>query len=334
MRFADFRQYRPKTGNNVFVFICEDSFLIEQSREVWQRLFGGSWSFEKLSAREFQEIPASRLMEDARTPSLFSQNKALLVTGAEKLNSARAEDLTAVEAVRDSSLKIVLVFSDRKSLDVWARVFSAVEIDPMKPGEAARWVMDEYGLTAEVSRYLVESVGTELYQLHSEIEKLRTYAGEVRPIETRDVDTLILRSEQFGAFELDDAVLARDYKKAVQVVEAMLENGDEPPLVLSRIVRVWRQILIGKGLTGKTGARDIAIAANAPVWKAGDLVAACRQIDWRRLALGFRELLYADRAFKSSSPNPGVYFDVLLWKLIGSDTRSGRLEAPGVRPGR
>ena len=30
----------------------------------------------------------------------------------------------------------------------------------------------------------------------------------------------------------------------------------------------------------------------------------------------FRELLYANRAFKTSA-DPEVYFDVLLWKLIG-----------------
>jgi len=31
---------------------------------------------------------------------------------------------------------------------------------------------------------------------------------------------------------------------------------------------------------------------------------------------GFRELLYADRAFKTSA-DPEFYFDALLWKLIG-----------------
>ena len=33
---------------------------------------------------------------------------------------------------------------------------------------------------------------------------------------------------------------------------------------------------------------------------------------------GFRELLNADRAFKTSSPNVEAYFDVMLWKLMGS----------------
>jgi DNA polymerase III subunit delta len=130
------------------------------------------------------------------------------------------------------------------------------------------------------------------------------------------VDVLILRSEQFGPFELDDAVLARDYKKAVQVIGAMLDEGVEPLIVLSRIVRVWRQLFIGKSVV-KKGPKEAAAAAFVPAWKASDFAASCRKFEWKQLAGGFRLLLNADRAFKTSTPNPEGYFDVMLWKMIG-----------------
>src|SRR2546426_652556 len=230
MRFSEFRQYQPKPGQNVFGFVCEDDFLVEESRAIWLRIFGGSWVFEKYSAKEFEEIPPARLMDDALTPSLFTENRAFLVTNA---------------------------------------------------------------------------------------EKLRTYVGDARQIEARDIDVLILRSEQFGPFELDDAVLARDYKKAVQVLGAMLGEGVDPLIILSRIVRVWRQLFVGKALVGNRSAKDLAAAALVPMWKAGDFAAGCRKFEWKQLAAGFRLLLQADRAFKTSTPNPEGYFDVMLWKLIG-----------------
>src|SRR2546426_1819542 len=176
--------------------------------------------------------------------------------------------------------------------------------------------MDRYKLTAEIARYLVDNTAGDLYQLHNEVEKLRTYIGSARQIEPRDVDVLILRSEQFGPFELDDAVMARDYKKAVQVIAAMLDEGVEPLMVLSRIVRVWRQLFVGKSLVGKQSAKDVAAAALVPVWKAGDFAASCKKFEWKQLAAGFRLLLNADRAFKMSTPNPEGYFDVMLWKMI------------------
>lgn len=71
MKFADFGQYQPKPNQNVFVFVCEDAFLVEESRKVWRNIFRGNWVFEKYAVKEFEEIPAGRLMDDALTPSLF-----------------------------------------------------------------------------------------------------------------------------------------------------------------------------------------------------------------------------------------------------------------------
>lgn len=316
MKFSEFKQYQPKQPSNVFGFICEDDFLLEESRPVWKRIFGGEWVFEKYVAKEFEEIPAARLMDEALTPSLFTQSRALIVANAEKTTKGRLEDLAALQAVPAASLRIVLATNTRKSVDAWAKIFPIVEIDPLKPGDVARWLMDRYKIGAEVARHLVDNVGIDLYQLHSEMQKLQTYAGS-RAVETRDVDVLILRTEQFGPFELDDAVLARNYKRAVQVLGAMLDEGVEPLMILARIVRVWRQLFVGKSLAGKRSARDLAAAAMVPAWKAADFAASCKKFEWKQLAGGFRLLLNADRAFKTSTPNPEGYFDVLLWKLIG-----------------
>jgi DNA polymerase-3 subunit delta len=323
MRFSEFVNYQPRQSANVAVFVCEDDFLVEESRPVWQRIFAvhsGSFQtavIEKYAGKEFEEIPFVRIMDDALTPSLFGQSRILLVTNADKLTKGRIEDSGKLQSIPNASVRVVLVTNNRKSADAWGKSFPVIEIDSLRPADVARWLMDRYKVTAEIARYLVDSVGTDLYQLHNEIEKLRTYIGNARLIEPQDVDVLILRSEQFGPFELDDAVLARDYKKAVQVIGAMLDEGVEPLIVLSRIVRVWRQLFIGKSVVGKRGAKEAAAAALVPAWKASDFAASCRKFEWGQLAAGFRLLLNADRAFKTSSPNPEGYFDVMLWKMIG-----------------
>jgi DNA polymerase-3 subunit delta len=316
MRFSDFQTYQPKSVQNVIVFVSEDDFLVEESRIVWRRIFGANWIFEKFTAREFEEIPSNRVMDEALTPSLFSQNRALIVSHADKLTKARIEELNALQSVQNSSLRVVLSTGSRKAVEGWARLFPVIEIDALKPADIARWLMERYKLNPQAARYLVDNVGTDLYHLHNEVEKLRTYVGQDREIEPRDVDVLILRSEQYGPFELDDAVMARHYKKAVQIVGVMLDEGVEPLILLSRIARVWRQLFIGKALVGKRGAREAAATALVPAWKAAEFAAACRRFEWKQLASGFRLLLSADRAFKTSTPDLEGYFDVLLWKLI------------------
>ena len=315
MKFSEFRQFQPKPGSNVFAFVCEDDFLVEESRPVWLRIFGGNWVFEKYSAKEFDEISFERLMDEALTPSLFTQNRALIVTNAEKLRKGRLEDLTALQSLPNSSLKVVLVAPGLKSIAAWGKNFPVIEINELTPGDVARWLIDRYRFAPEIARYMVDNVGTDLYQLRTEIEKLQTYVGD-RAIEAKDVDVLILRSERFGPFELDDAVLAHDYRKSVQVIGVMLDEGVDPLLVLSRIVRVWRQLFVGKSLAGTRSAKEVAAAAVVPLWKAAEFTASCRKFEWKQLASGFRLLLSADRALKHSTPNPEGYFDVMLWKLL------------------
>jgi DNA polymerase III subunit delta len=317
MRFSEFQSYQPKSLANVFVLVCEDDFLVEESRAVWQRIFGGNWVFEKYVAKEFEEISSTHLMDEALTPSLFTQSRALIVTNADKLTKARIDVLGELQNVQSSSLKVILATSNRKAVEGWAKLFPVIDLDPLKPGDVARWLMERYKLNAQIARYLVDNVGTELYQLHNEIEKLRTYVGEGKPIEPRDVDVLILRSEQYGPYELDDAVLASNYKKAVQVVGSMLDEGVDPLVILARVARVWRQLFVGRALVGKRSAKDVAVAAMVPAWKAADFATACRKFDWKRLASGFRLLLSADKAFKTSTPDFEGYFDVMLWKMIG-----------------
>lgn len=314
MRFSDFKQYKPRPEHNVFLFVCDDDLLLGESRDIWRSAFGGDWVFEKYSPKDFDEVPTSRLMDDALTPSLFSQSRALMVTNAEKLKKDRLETLSEVHKVANSSLKVVLVTTNPKNLE--ALGFPMLVIDAVNTGDATRWLIDRQKLTPDVARYIVDTLGTDLRQLQTEVEKLQTYVGGGRAVEIRDVDVLILRSEQFGPFELGDAILDKNYRRSVQVLGAMLDDGSEPLQILGQITRVWRQLLVGKALVGKKSARDLALAAGAPPFKANEFATACRKHEWKRVASGFRELLNADRAFKSSA-DPEVYFDVLLWKLIG-----------------
>src|SRR5262249_37795001 len=160
-------------------------------------IFGGTWVFEKYPIKEFEEIPRVRLMDDALTPSLFTQNRILIVTNAEKTTKSRMDDLAALQSVSNSSLRIVLATGSRKAVDRWGSIFPIIEIDALKTADVARLLVDRYKLSPDIARYLVDNVGTDLHQLNAEIQKLQAYVGGVRPISPRDVDVLILRSEQF-----------------------------------------------------------------------------------------------------------------------------------------
>jgi len=145
MKFWEFRQIQPKQSSNVYVFVCEDDFLIGESRVVWQRISGmpaGEWVSKKYSAKEFEEIPSSRLIDDALTRSLFTENRLIIVTDAARLTKARIEVLGRVQSLPEASLRIVLVTDTRKPVESWPKIFPVIEIDSLRPADVARWLMD------------------------------------------------------------------------------------------------------------------------------------------------------------------------------------------------
>ena len=317
MKFSEFSRHTPSPGH-VYMFVCEDGFLVDQSQAVWAGFFEGEWGIERVSLKEFDAIGVSDLMERALTPPLFGPSRILMVTDARKLSKKRTAEIESISTLEQSSLKIVFVMSSRTGKS--KPPFPVIRIDPFSGSDAVRWLSDRFGLSSDVSRYLVENLGSELLPLKQEVEKLQTYVGTERRVEEADVDQLVFGSEQYGPFELDDAFLAKNYPRSVRVLGAMLEEGVEPLLILSKLVRVWRQIFIAKILERKGSQADIARAAGVPHWKAGQFASASRRFDWDRVVEGFRELVRADQALKTSSPNPEYYFDVMMWKLIGAQT--------------
>ena len=316
MKFSEFRKYTPSSSHHVYVFVCEDDFLVDESKTSWVRMFGGEWEFEKLTIKDFESIDSSELMKSALSPPLFGPSRAILVTNAGKLKKSRLDDIGRIAELDQSWLKIVLVVKSKTSTIRRKPAIPLIEIDPLRAGDTVRWLRERHGVSSDVARYLVDNLGTELQTLESEMEKLTIYLRGVRPPEILDVDQLILRSEQFGPFELDDAFLGGNYARVVRVVGAMIDEGVVPVLILSRIVRVWRQIFVGKVLEGRVAPGDIAKAASVPPWKGAALVKACAPFQLDRVIAGFTVLVQADRAFKTSSPNPELYFDVMLWKLM------------------
>jgi DNA polymerase-3 subunit delta len=149
----------------------------------------------------------------------------------------------------------------------------------MKAGDTVRWMIDRFGLAGDVARYLVDHLGPDLLPLRQEIEKLQTYVGGDGAISIADVDQLTFRSEQFGPFELDDAFLERDYPKSVRVVGSMIEEGVEPILILSKLVRVWRQVFVAKALERRGSPAELSRAAGIPQWKAERFAASARRFD-------------------------------------------------------
>jgi len=69
-------------------------------------------------------------------------------------------------------------------------------------------------------------VGDDLYQLHSEIQKLVAYTDGQRPITVEDIQLLTPHARHASIFDMVDALGRRDGRTAIRIYHELLDAGD------------------------------------------------------------------------------------------------------------
>ena len=127
---------------------------------------------------------------------------------------------------------------------------------PVLSGEALRrWVQQRVvnkggRLTPAALRLLIELVGSNLWALDSELEKLVLFASS-REVAEEDVRTLVARAREVNVFSAVDAVLEGRSTAAVMLLHQLLADGAPVPYLLSMLARQTRLLLLTKALVDR-----------------------------------------------------------------------------------
>lgn len=132
------------------------------------------------------------------------------------------------------------------------------ELKLLSNTEAANWVKKRIAerdgdITQRAAQTLVSLVGSDLWQLHNEIEKLVNYklglipklteGGKPTTIEERDVEKLVRGSFDENIFALTDALSSRNKGMALKLLEEQLEAGLTDSYLINMIMRQFKILL-------------------------------------------------------------------------------------------
>ena len=135
----------------------------------------------------------------------------------------------------------------------------ATKIDckpPEREADVRRWIESSvnargFAMDPEAVTYLLEMVGLGLQQLHQELDKVELFAAEGERMAARDLEKLLGRSREHSVFELTDALVAGRSEAALQVLNKLLDDGEEPVKILAMVSWVTRQLIIARDLSGR-----------------------------------------------------------------------------------
>jgi DNA polymerase-3 subunit delta len=270
------------------------------------------------------ETSLENILDVGRQLPMMAARRLVVVTQPDSIREGSQEHLE--DYLKNPAPEAVVVFvADsidlrRKSATALSKACTVVRFDEVSEQDAVRWAESRVrALGSRIERTalgaLVDLAGTDLSRLAVEIEKLTTFAGRGQ-IGLPDVQALVVRAREHEVWDLTDAIVAADRKRAMRVLARQLEAGEEPLGLLGMLASTYRKMLLGKELMARRApASEVQAAVKLPPWKMGEFNGHVRHTPVEKIVYGLRRMAEVDLAIKSSVGTPRLQLEVLVCEL-------------------
>ncbi len=188
-------------------------------------------------------------------------------------------------------------------------------------------VAEEGGeITQQAANLLARLVGSNLWTMSSEVNKLVLYASG-RKIEEEDVKILVGYTQQFTVFNLVDAILEFRAEAAEQLLQQQLQVGAAPVYLLTMLARQVRMIVLAKELAGKrlkTAEMQSKLGTSSE-YVVRKTIEQAGRYSLTRIKEVYRRILEADLSIKTGKLDDELAVNILVAEL------SRRTESPATR---
>jgi DNA polymerase-3 subunit delta len=300
-----------KTGA-VVAILGTDTYLAESALEKLLAARVGQGRGDSVQVLRGDETTWDRVLDAAGMRSLFAEERVLVVRAAEALKGD-GERVDAYLADPTPGVTLVLLAAKPdKRKTVWKKITekaTVVAADPLRGAKLRSHVEAELRrrrlrMTADAVAELVDRVGGDLRRLMGEADKLEAFAqgGEIT---AEDVARISGRGLLRPLYVLADAFGQRNLGKTLEEMDAALEDGERPELVLSSLHRSLRQVRGMRQMVEERRSRDeMAARLRLPpnmAFKIPALIEAARRWSDRELGLVLEAVGQADRGVKKGA---------------------------------
>lgn len=282
--------------------------------------------------RDFNESSYSLLSVDvqqaiatAEQLPMMSPRRVVCIKDFSKLREADEDALTRYITRPVESSVVIFVADDldkrRKLSKTLLDVCASIEFAPLKDSELREWVekqLKELKVEADTRTIgqIVALVGSNLRTLANEINKLATAALGTGRITMEMVDNLVGRSRELSNFELTDHLIARNRKRALQILHRLLDDGAEPVMLIGLIASNYHRLALAKELMSRQATKEeVFRLVGMPFSKREEFLGTARRTEASTLTRSIERIAAADLAIKTSQATPRLQLEMLICEL-------------------
>lgn len=299
-----------------------------------------TWAVSRYSASRGETQAA---LDQAQTMAMLSPQQVVFLEEAEaieKLGEKNREEATdQLEAYLGNPAPFTVLVLEATKLDQrmkWGKLlFEKTLVVECGLGEdagerqkvavgLARTIAKEDGVEFEkgAAEDLAEFVAADLMRLKTEIKKLATFAGERKLIGRNDVSAMVISEKTTTVWELADLLAARNSAKALEFLDRLLRDGEEPLPMVGAIAWMYRKLIEASELKGVSNGYQAARALAMNPEKAELALQASRKIPKAQLLAGLRALQKTDDRLKGGADDARAVMEFLVTELTSDVSKT------------
>jgi DNA polymerase-3 subunit delta len=303
----------------VYLFAGEESYLIE----MYLKQIEKSLTVNDLNKEVFYITDSSSedILNAVHTLPFLSEKRLVIVKDTNKLKAVDAEHFKDyLKNVINTSCLIFLYYGNyKKDTIVKRKEFinsciaskDCVVVDCRKryESEVREFIKIQLSNRNKVASYdviarIIEENGTDLLNISSEIEKLSLFVGSDRmEVNKSDLEKVSGYTKEINIYVLSSNIESRNFKKALFVLEKLLDEGEEPVVLLSVISSSIRKMLKAKGMIEEQCISPSQVACDLKIHRfyAGAFFINLKKYSIKMLRDSLRAILKADIGIKTGS---------------------------------
>jgi len=294
-----------------------------------------TWAVSRYSADRGETQAA---LEQAQTLPMLAKQQVVFLEEAEAIEKlgekAREEAVERLVAYLDDPAPFTVLVMEAEKLDMrmqlgkkLAELALVVEVglgDRVEDRIAAavglaKALAKEQGVEFEkgAAEDLAEFVSGDLMRLKTEVAKLTTYAAQRKIIGRADVSSMVISEKTTTIWEVADLIASRQPRKALEFIERLLRDGEEPVMMVGGLAWMYRKLIEASEIRAANGWQAARALGMRPE-QAELAMQSSRKIPKQRLLDGLLALQEADSRLKGGAQDPRITMEFLVWRLSGT----------------
>jgi DNA polymerase III subunit delta len=262
------------------------------------------------------------------TASLFGGGRVVVVEDADLLDQGARDAVLALAAEPSPATAVVLRAA---APGRQARFFKEVQrhaatvlVPRLRPPERARWLRGEVrrlGRKADDAAVaaLLDTVGQDLRELAGAVAKLHVAVPPPTVLSAAHVAEYLSHTADRGVFELADAVFAADAPTALDRLDALLAQGEEPIGLLGILARQLRLVLrVGDHQGEPAGQVAQALGGGVRDWQVERARRQARRFRPEDLRRALDVIAQADAEVRNGNLPDRLLIELVVARLAGA----------------